>query len=116
MMRLYLNAVEVGNLAVSGNTATIDLTDVTTPQRLVLKLAAVSDGSQTGDVPVAMNVVVGDANGSGGVTASDISQVKASSGVTVSSGNFRADVNANGTISSSDVGLVKSTAGVQLSP
>ena len=59
-----------------------------------------------------MRVLAGDTNGNGSVSASDVAQVKAQSGQTVTAANFRLDVNASGgSISASDVSLVKSKSG-----
>jgi hypothetical protein len=75
----------------------------------------VSNGDTTADIFVPMGVLVGDTNGSGAVTASDIGQTRAQSGQAVTVANFRTDVTANGgSINASDVGLVKSRAGTQL--
>ena len=64
-----------------------------------------------------MGILVGDTNGNGSVSSSDIAQVKALSGQTVTSTNFRSDVTASGgTINASDVGLVKSKSGTSLPP
>jgi hypothetical protein len=61
-----------------------------------------------------MGMLVGDTNGNGSVTASDIGQNKAQSGQPVNSANFRNDVNANGQITASDIAFVKSQSGSQL--
>ena len=62
-----------------------------------------------------MGVLIGDTNASGGVTASDIAQTKASSGQPVSAANFRQDVNVSGgSINASDIGQVKALSGTQL--
>jgi hypothetical protein len=59
--------------------------------------------------------LVGDTNGNRSVNTTDIGQVKAASGQSVSGANFRLDVTASGgTINSSDISLVKSKSGAQL--
>ena len=63
-----------------------------------------------------MAILVGDTNGNGSVTASDIGQTKAQSGQPTTAANFRTDVNANGSITASDIGLVKSMSGTALPP
>jgi hypothetical protein len=65
---------------------------------------------------VPISFLVGDANGSGGVSASDIAMVKANSGLPVTGANFRADVIATGVINATDVSVTKSTAGNTLPP
>ncbi len=61
-----------------------------------------------------MGILLGDTNGSGTVSASDIGQTKSQSGQTVTAGNFRTDVNASGSINASDIGPVKSKSGSSL--
>jgi hypothetical protein len=63
-----------------------------------------------------MGVLAGDTNGSGAVSAADVSQTKAQSGQTATAANFREDVNVNGGISAADIGLVKAAAGTVLPP
>ena len=103
-------------LSVSGAAVTIDLTGVSNAQTLVLTLFAVSDGVNTSDLSIPMGVLLGDTNGNGAVTSSDIGQTKAQSGQPVSAANFRMDVNANGAINSSDIGQVKAQSGATLPP
>ncbi|CAN5711058.1 hypothetical protein BH20VER1_BH20VER1_20490 [soil metagenome] len=96
-------------------TVTINLTGVTSPQRITVTVADLSSASGSGNLAVPMAVLIGDTNATGTVSASDISQVKAQSGQAVTGSNFRLDVTANGgSISASDIGLVKSKSGTQL--
>ena len=60
---------------------------------------------------VQMSVFVGDTNGNGAVTASDVSQTKSRAGQAGTVSNFRSDVIVNGTINASDLALVKSHSG-----
>ena len=108
----------VSSFTGSGTTTlTIGLTGVTSAQRITLTLAGVSSGPSTTNVGVPMGILVGDTNGNGSVTSSDIAQTKAQSGQTVTGSNFRSDVNVSGnTISSSDISLVKSKSGTSLPP
>ena len=112
------SVIGVGTVAapvVSGASVTLNLSNVGNAQTLVVKLTGVSNGALSGDVPIAMGVLAGDTNGTGSVSASDISQVKGQSGQAVTGTNFRTDVNVSGgAISASDIGLVKSFAGTQL--
>ena len=101
----------------SGNgtaTITINLTNVTNAQRLVVTLSGVNYGTATGDVPIRMGVLIGDTNGNGAVNAGDVAQTKGQSGQPVTAANFREDVNANGSINAGDVALVKSKSGTSL--
>ena len=106
----------VSGFSVAGAAVTIDLGNVANVQTLVVKLTGVNDGTLSGDVPVAMSVLLGDTNGNGSVSASDIGQTKGQSGQTATGSNFRTDVNASGGISAADVGLVKSKSGTSLPP
>jgi hypothetical protein len=103
----------VGGPSVSadGKTVTLNLTNVSDVQTLTVTLNGVSNGSGSTNIAVRMSVIVGDANGNGAVTASDIGLTKAQSGQAVTSANFRADVVANGNINASDLALVKSRSG-----
>jgi hypothetical protein len=113
-------SVTAGTGAVSGSsgsgtaTATVNLTGVTTAQRITVTLLGVTNGMATGDVVVQMDVLVGDTSGNGSVNASDVSQTKLQSGQPLTSANFRTDVNVNGTLNASDVSLVKSKTGTAL--
>jgi hypothetical protein len=101
--------------SVNGAVVTVNLTGVANAQTLGITLLNVNDGSATGDVFVPVSVLLGDLNGSGSVTASDIGQVKSLSGQSVTGANFRGDVNASGgAIGSSDIGQVKAATGTQL--
>jgi hypothetical protein len=100
-----------GAVATSGNVVTIPLTNVANAQTIQVTLNNV-DGSNNVTIP--MRILVGDVNGNGAVSASDISLVKASAGQPVDANNFRADVNPNGSINATDVSLVKSRAGTVL--
>jgi hypothetical protein len=94
----------------------VNLTGVTNAQRITLTLAGVNNGTTTFDVAVPMGVLVGDTNGNGAVSASDIGQTKAQSGQTATGANFRTDVNVSGAITAADIGLVKSKSGTTLPP
>jgi hypothetical protein len=99
---------------VSGSQVTVNLTGVTNVQRITVTLFNVNDGTNSGDVPVSMGVLVGDVNGNAVVNASDVALTKSQVGQPVSGSNFREDVNANGLINSVDVALVKSKVGTAL--
>jgi YVTN family beta-propeller protein len=94
------------------NTLTFNLTGVTDVQCLKLTLVCVDNAmGSSGDVSIAMRVLVGDTTNSGTVNASDIGDVKSNSGQTANATNFRSDVVVSGIIGASDIGLVKSKAG-----
>ncbi len=107
-------AATTPTVAANGAVVTVNLTSVANAQTLGITLLQVSNGSTTADVVIPMGVLLGDTNGSGTVTASDIGQTKAQSGQTANAGNFRTDVNVSGTISASDIGQVKAQSGTSL--
>jgi len=102
----------VGSISGNGtSTITVNLAGVTDVQRITVTLSSVSDGTNIGDVPISMGVLVADVNANGAVNASDVALTKSQVGQTVTSSNFREDVNANGTISATDVAIAKSDVG-----
>jgi hypothetical protein len=120
----FPNAVTFANASVtagtgsvssaSGNgtaTITLNLTGVTSGQKITLTLFGVNDGTTTGDVGLAMRVLVGDVNGDGRVNSADATQLRSSSGQTVSAGNYRLDLNGDGAINSADATIVRSRSG-----
>ena len=93
----------------------MNLTGVSDVQRIAVTLAGVSNGTTTTNVRIPMRVLAGDTNGSGGVSASDVSQTKAATSPgTVTASNFRNDVNTNGAINATDISIVKSQSGAGL--
>ena len=106
----------VSSFSVSGPQVTVNLTGVTSAQRITVTLVNVNDGTHIGNIPVFMGVLVGDVNGNTTVNASDVSLTKAQAGQVVSGSNFREDVTANGVINSADAALVKAHAGTALPP
>jgi plastocyanin len=104
----------VSGFSVNGATVIVDLINIANAQTIVVKLTGVNDGTLSGDVPVAMSVLLGDTNGNGSVNAGDVAQTKGQSGQPVTAANFREDVNANGSINAGDVALVKSKSGTSL--
>ncbi len=103
-----------GAVSISSNTITIPLTNVTNAQTIAVTLNSVSDGTTTRAFTIPMSVVIGDVNGSGGVSSTDVAQTKLSTSQALSSANFRTDVNASGATNASDVAIVKSRTGQQL--
>ncbi len=104
----------VSGFGVMGAVATIDLMNIANGQTIVVKLTSVGDGTLSGDVPVAMGVLVGDTNGDRVVNAGDSTQTKNRAGQTTDATNFRSDVTADGVINSGDSSIVKSRSGTSL--
>jgi hypothetical protein len=92
------------------------LTGVTNAQVITVGLTNVSDsaGDFSSAVSRSMGVLLGDVNGSGGVSNTDVASVKSQVAASVTASNFRSDVNANGVISNSDVATVKAQVGTTL--
>ncbi len=103
----------VSSTTVSGNTLTVNLSGVTNRQTLTVTLTNVTDtfGQTLPPTDVRMNLLLGDVTANGSVNASDVGQVKANVGATLSQTNFRSDVTVNGSINGSDVGAVKAAVG-----
>jgi hypothetical protein len=95
----------------TGTTATLNLSNVANRQRLSVTLANVFDGVNAGSIHVPLGILLGDTNGSGSVSATDISQTKAQSGATTNGSNFRTDVNLSGAINATDISAVKARSG-----
>jgi hypothetical protein len=114
--RMICGTGQLSSFSVSGSQVTVNLTGVTNAQRIAVNLTNVSDGTNNGDIPVSMGVLVGDVNANSAVNASDVALTKSQVGQPVTTSNFREDVNASGTISSTDVALVKSDVGTSLPP
>jgi hypothetical protein len=105
-----------GTPMISGSTVTINLTGVSDVQTLTLLLDDMSstNAETLPDTTINIGFLVGDVNGTGGVTATDIGQVKSLSGQTVAITNFRSDINTSGSLNATDIGLVKSRSGATL--
>jgi hypothetical protein len=103
-------------VTVNGAVVTVSLTNIANAQRLTIVIYGVNDGTISGDVVLPMSALLGDTNGNGAVSASDVAQTKAQSGQTTTGANFRTDVNVSGAITAADIGLVKSKSGTTLPP
>jgi hypothetical protein len=109
-----------GAPVVSGNTCTVNLTNVSNAQYIQVTLTGVADnaGNAGNVLSPELGILIGDVNGNGVLTNADVSLVKAqvAAGGTVSASNFRDDVNANGVITNADVSVTKAqvAAGTQL--
>ena len=102
-----------GNPTYNGNTITVNLTGVADVQQITVTVNNLTDsfGRVLPSASIRMNLLAGDTNGNKSVSAADVSQTRAQSGVGVTAANFRQDVIPNGTISAGDISFVKSRAG-----
>ena len=100
-----------GTPLVSGNQVTVNLTNVSHAQKIILNLIGVNDGANTDNVSIPIGVLVGDTTGNQTVNSTDISEVKFQAGMSVAASTFRKDVTASGSINSTDLSMVKATAG-----
>jgi hypothetical protein len=97
------------------NQCTVNLTGVANAQYTTVTLNNVLDvQNNTGNVSATMGALVGDVNGNGVVSNTDVSLVKAQVAAPVGVSNFRNDVNATGVISNTDVSLTKAQVGATL--
>jgi hypothetical protein len=99
-----------------GNDVVVDLHNIPAlPRRLTITLNNASH-FDTGTFNIPLSILLADATGSGGVNASDVSQVKSKSGQTVGATNFRTDITLSGSINASDISLAKAKSGTALPP
>ena len=123
----FAGAVTLGNAAVTSgagtvtgatgsgtSTLTVNLTGITSAQRITLTLSNVSTGISTTDLAVPIGFLVGDTNGDGFVNAGDAQQTRNRSGQATDTTNFRSDVNADGFVNSGDTTAVRSRSGTFL--
>ncbi|MEO5720029.1 MAG: S8 family serine peptidase [Chthoniobacterales bacterium] len=105
-----------GPANVSGNSVSINLSNVTDAQRVSVQVSNVTGaaGQTMPPTTVSVSMLVGDVNGSKVVTASDVAQAKALAGTAVGPTTFRSDVALSGMINASDVALVKSRSGASV--
>jgi hypothetical protein len=108
------NGLATATRSVSGAVVTVDLATVANAQNLVITLTNTNDGTITGDVPVAMGVLLGDTNGDRFVNAGDALQTRNRSGQAADASNFRSDVNVDGFVNSGDTTVVRSQSGTTL--
>lgn len=100
--------VTIGSTTFSGNDVIVTLPAVADRRRVQLNLAGVNGSI---DANAALGFFVGDISNSRSVNATDISAVKARSGQSANTTNFRSDVNASGGINATDNSAVKARSG-----
>ncbi len=94
------------------NEIVVTFSNASDNQRVAITLANIN--GTVSPPTVALGFLLGDVNNSRSVNASDISGVKARSGVVVSSANAVYDVNASGGISAADISAIKARAAAVL--
>ena len=94
---------KVSSFSVNGSQVTINLTNVSNAQTLLLTLFGVSDGENSNDVNIPLGVLLGDGNKDRAVNSADVDFVTGKIGQALNSTNFRADVTINGAINKADV-------------
>lgn len=99
---------------VNGNTVTVNLTNVSQAQKIMINLIGVNDGSNTENISIPMGVLMGDTTGNQVVNSSDVSEAKLQTGLLVAPATFRRDVTTSGTINSTDVSAVKAATGTSI--
>ncbi len=104
----------IASASVSGSVVTVNLTNVSNAQTLIINLNGVDDGTNTANVSVPMGVLAGDTTADKFVNSADIAQTKSQSGQTLTPFNFREDVTVDGNLNSADIAFVKSKSGTAL--
>ena len=107
------NGTIAGVPTISGYSMTVELTGVVDLQQITVTLRNVTSnsGAVLADIPVTVNMLIGDVNGNRTVNATDIGQVKSQSGTAATASTFRADINSSGIVTASDIGEVKANSG-----
>jgi N-acetylneuraminic acid mutarotase len=98
----------------NGSTLTISLSSVADAQRIVVNLLSVSDGTNSGDIALPIDFLIGDVNGDRVVNSGDALQTRSRSGQATDATNFRADVTVDGNVNSGDVIVVRNRSGNSL--
>lgn len=96
----------------AGNEVTVRITNLADNKRSTITLQNVN--GIAAPAPVSLGFLIGDADNSRSVTASDVSGLRIRSGQAVDAGNFRYDLNASGSIGAADIAAAKRRAGTNL--
>jgi len=108
------NGLATATQSTTGAVVTIDVSNVANDQTATVTLTNVSDGTDTGNVPILFPVLLGDTNGDRTVNSGDLTQTKGRSGQTATAAFFRSDVNVDGVINVGDSIIVRSRSGTTL--
>ena len=98
--------------AISGNDIVLRVSGIPNTSRVSLYPFGINGFNVA--YPANIGFLLGDVNGTGVVTAGDISAVKATSGKPLDNSNFRKDINADGKIAADDLSATKARAGQKL--
>ena len=102
-------SVGTATAVVNGSTVEVTLTGVADIQGVNVSLTNVAGVGVNVVVPI--RFLVGDVNGSGGVSSFDIITARSASGFAADATNFRSDVNTSGGISSFDILTIRANSG-----
>ncbi|MDQ6764512.1 MAG: hypothetical protein M3Z22_00185 [Verrucomicrobiota bacterium] len=103
-----------GPAIVTNSQVTVNLTNVSNAQVLMLNLIGVSGGGNSGNVTIPVGILLGDSNGDAAVNSGDSQQTRTRSGQQVDLTNYRSDVNLDGTINSGDSQIVRANSGTSI--
>jgi hypothetical protein len=94
----------------------VNLRGVLNAHTITVSLTNLRDsyGNVNPTVAASMAVLLGDVNGNGVVSNTDVAAVKSQVAAAIDSSNFRSDVDANGVISNTDVSSIKAQVGTAL--
>jgi kumamolisin len=100
-----------GTITFSGDTMTVDLSDVTDAQNLTVTVSGIN-GTSASD-SVTFGVLLGDVNQSGAVNAQDVTITRNAVGLDSTSTGFNpnTDVNESGAVNAQDVTIVRNAVG-----
>jgi hypothetical protein len=106
----------VSSASTSGNELTVNLSNVSNVQTIMINLFGVTGPGAPSTFSVPMGVLHGDVTFNRTVTGADISEVKAQFGAPVTQSNFWKDVTVNGFMTGADISETKARFGTQLPP
>jgi hypothetical protein len=101
----------VSSVTADGVTVTVNLTGITSPQKIFVNINGVNDGTNApGTVMIPMGICVGDTTGDRTDNSGDAQETRNRSGQLTTQANFRSDVNTDGAINSGDAMIVRSNS------
>ena len=107
----------VSSVTANGVVVTVNLTGVTSPQKITVNIDGVNDGTNpAGAVSIPMGICVGDTNGDRTDNSGDAQETRNRSGQLANGATFRSDVNTDGSVNSGDAFIVRAESGDQVPP